>query len=172
MVSGVPGSGKTTFSERLKYFYMKHAKQYQKEAFHLISSDELREEITGNRKDLSKDELVWERFYSLPLEYIEKFKDITITVLDATHVSSKKRISVAEQYSALYDEIIIVQFAFDKKNIFEINRIRKHSIPEEVLKGFCDSFEFFTDEERQNYDCYTTSKNRYTEDFMREILGL
>ena len=170
IMSGVPGSGKTTFVEKLDFFYKKHAQSYRKDALHIVSSDNLREELLGDRRDHSNEELIWETFYNLPFKYIKDYKENTITVLDATHVIAAKRLEVAAKYRDLYDEIIIVQVSFNPRNIFEINRVRKHPIPPDVLVGFCEIFEKLSDEEIRLYNCIHVRKHQYNEALFRELL--
>lgn len=169
LLSGVPGSGKTTFAKKMEFFYRRNFPEQLQPAFNVVSSDELRVEITGERTDLSRDAEMWERFYRLPIEYLYSHHENTITVLDATHISSAKRVEIAKKYSEHYDRIVIIQFQVDKNAILEINRQRKHKIPEPVLIGFCDNFEKVTDFEIENYNVFLVWKRKYNEDLYRQI---
>ena len=172
IVSGVPGSGKTTFSEKIAFFYHRHVQDYRKNALNVVSSDILREEIAGSRQNHEHEEEVWEKFYRLPFEYLAKYTTNTITILDATHITIKKRLEVAQQYESVYDEVILVQFTFNTGSILEINKTRKHAIPHDVLVGFCECFEKLSEEEMSTYNYFIVTKNKYNESLFREILEI
>ena len=57
ILSGVPGSGKSYFSKTIKKLKNNHV--------YVVSSDELRKEITGSQSNLNEEELMWKIFYSL-----------------------------------------------------------------------------------------------------------
>ena len=73
ILSAMPGSGKSTW-----------AKKFQEEhpdAF-IVSSDEIRFELTGQTQDFSKQKEVWELFSLRIHEYANKYDDVTV-ILDA-----------------------------------------------------------------------------------------
>ena len=73
MLSARPGSGKSTW-----------AKKYQEEHPHtlIVSSDQLRFEITGQAQDFSQQHKVWELFSIRIHEYAQRYDDVTV-ILDA-----------------------------------------------------------------------------------------
>ena len=73
MLSAMPGSGKSTW-----------AKAYQEAHPHtlIVSSDEIRFELTGQTQDFSKQKEVWELFSFRIHEYAKKYDDVTV-ILDA-----------------------------------------------------------------------------------------
>ena len=81
VLSGVPGSGKSYFSNALREDKEKHV--------YIISSDQIRKDICGNQQDLSQDPLVWKIFYSLIKTYSEDKEGIVI--LDATNAKKEYR---------------------------------------------------------------------------------
>ena len=54
VLSGVPGSGKSYFSKALRKKKTGHV--------YIISSDALRDLVTGNQQNLSEDTLMWKMF--------------------------------------------------------------------------------------------------------------
>jgi tRNA uridine 5-carbamoylmethylation protein Kti12 len=73
ILSAMPGSGKSTW-----------AKNYQSEHPHtlVISSDQIRYEITGSLTDFSKQNEVWKLFSLRIHEYAKMYDDVTV-ILDA-----------------------------------------------------------------------------------------
>ena len=73
VLSAMPGSGKSTW-----------ANQYQKEHPHtlIVSSDQIRFELTGQTQDFSKQKEVWELFSLRIHEYAKMYDDVTV-ILDA-----------------------------------------------------------------------------------------
>ena len=73
MLSAMPGSGKSTW-----------AKAYREAHPHtlIVSSDEIRYELTGTTQDFSKQKEVWELFSLRIHEYAKKYDDVTV-ILDA-----------------------------------------------------------------------------------------
>lgn len=170
ILSGVPGSGKSTFAKKLEYYYNKKSSQQTESPFNIVASDDLRVELTGDRQDMSRDEDVWKLFYQRPIDYLYKHHDRTITVLDATHISVQKRLEIAERYREDYDQIYIIQFQVEKDMVLEVNRIRKYSIPEAALISYCDNLECLSEEELQRFKCRMVWRRRYGDEFFKELL--
>ena len=109
VLSGVPGSGKTYFSNALREDKEKHV--------YIISSDQIRKEICGNQQDLSQDPLVWKIFYSLIKTYSEDKEGIVI--LDATNAKKEYRLDLIKPYRKLYDEIDLI----DERYFLEVSSV-------------------------------------------------
>lgn len=73
IMSAAPGCGKSTWAHK---YQNSHPNTY------IISSDEIRFELTGQYQDFSKQTLVWETFEKRILEFSKRNEDLTI-ILDA-----------------------------------------------------------------------------------------
>ena len=142
VLSGVPGSGKSYFSNALREYKEKHV--------YIISSDQIRKDICGNQQDLSQDPLVWKIFYSLVKTYSED-KD-GIVILDATNAKKEYRLDNIKPYKELYDEIDLVCFHIEKDLVLKQNREREFPIPEDALLRLIDAFMLPDEEERAFYN--------------------
>ena len=142
VLSGVPGSGKSYFSNALRENKERHV--------YVISSDQIRKEITGDQRDLSQDELVWKIFYSLVKTYSDDQNGIVI--LDATNAKKEYRINNIKPYRDLYDEIDLVCFQIDKDLVLKQNKEREFPIPEDALLKLIDAFEVPDEEEKAFFD--------------------
>ena len=142
VLSGVPGSGKSYFSDALRKDKEKHV--------YIISSDQIRKEICGNQQDLSQDKLVWKIFYSLVKTYSED-KD-GIVILDATNAKKEYRIDNIAPYKDLYDEVDLVCFHIKKNLVLKQNKEREFPIPEDALLRLIDSFEMPGEDEETFFD--------------------
>ena len=160
VLSGVPGSGKSYFSTRLKMAVKKHV--------YIISSDELRLNILGNQQDLSEDVLIWKLFYSLVKTY-SLDKD-GIVILDATHSKKEYRLNNIAPFKKLYDQIDLVCFRLDKELVLEQNKDRENPIPKESLLKLIDQFEMPDEEERNFYDHLDIIKDHETDKIINRYL--
>lgn len=142
ILSGVPGSGKSYFSKTVKKIKNNHV--------YIVSSDQLRKEITGSQSNLSAEELMWKIFYSLAETY-SLDKD-GVVILDATHVSTELRVEKNRRFRDLYDEIILVMWNVDKQVVSNQNLQREYPIPPEALEKFFRIFELPTDKDREFFD--------------------
>ena len=149
VLSGVPGSGKSYFSDALRKDKEKHV--------YIISSDQIRKEMCGNQQDLSQDKLVWKIFYSLVKTYsIDKDG---IVILDATHSKKTYRLDNIRPFKPLFDQIDLVCFRLDKELVIEQNRERENPIPPDNLLELLNSFEMPDQEEETFYDHVDIVKN-------------
>ena len=126
ILSGVPGSGKSYFSKTVKKLKNNHV--------YIVSSDQLRKEITGSQSNLTAEDLMWKIFYSLAETY-SLDKD-GVVILDATHVSTELRVEKNRRFRDLYDEIILVMWNVDKQVVSNQNLQREYPIPPEALEKF------------------------------------
>ena len=142
VLSGVPGSGKSYFSNALRNNKEKHV--------YIISSDQIRAEICGDQRDLSQDPLVWKIFYSLVKTYSEDKNGIVI--LDATNAKKEYRVNNIKPYRNLYDQVDLVCFHIDKDLVLKQNRQREFALPEEALLKLIEAFEMPDEEEKEFFD--------------------
>ena len=150
VLSGVPGSGKSYFSETIKKVKGSHV--------YIISSDKLRSQMLGNQQDLSKDRVMWQMFYELPKVY--SLDKEGLVLLDATHIRSNKRIEIANNLKNYFDEIDLVLFNLDKDVIANQNIQREYPVPSDVLSSFLESFELPKVEENELFThIYQISSN-------------
>lgn len=131
ILSGIPGSGKSYFSKSLK--------KLKKEHVYIVSSDELREEITGSPSNLQRESLMWKIFYSLAKTF--SIDPDGIVVLDATHVTVKLRVERNKRLKKLFNQVILVTWKLDKDTIVYQNKHRDYPIPEEALQQFFEIYE-------------------------------
>lgn len=85
MMMGLPGSGKSTKAERLKETMEKVV---------LLSSDDIREELFGDRKDNDHNVQVFEELHRRAKEALKEGVDV---IYDATNINSKRRIAFLRQ---------------------------------------------------------------------------
>ena len=143
ILSAMPGSGKSTW-----------AKKYQKEHPHtlIISSDQIRYEITGQAQDFSKQKEVWELFSFRIHEYAKKYDDVTV-ILDAlTDLNMLREKYVKENPE--FDEYVLVLFPRTLEQIRFYNKQRKETsiVPDEQLEVLINKWEEPTEEIRKLFN--------------------
>ena len=142
VLSGVPGSGKSYFSNALKMDKERHV--------YVISSDQIRKDITGDQRNLTQDPLVWKIFYSLVKTYSDD-KD-GIVIMDATNAKKEYRLDNIKPFKGLYDKVDLVCFQIDKDLVLKQNKEREFPIPEEALLRLIEDFEVPDSEEETFFD--------------------
>lgn len=146
ILSAMPGSGKSTW-----------AKRYQEEHPHtlIVSSDEIRFELTGQTQDFSKQKEVWELFSLRIHEYAKKFDDVTV-ILDAlTDLNLLREKYVKENPE--YDRYELVLFPRTLEQIRYYNKQRKECsvVPDEQLELLIKKWEEPSDEVIKLFDAVT-----------------
>lgn len=119
---GLPGSGKTT---ALKPFAEEHSYTY-------ISPDAIREELTGNAADQSKNREVWQEAYRRTTEALQKGETV---VFDATFAKSNERkdfIGFVRENGA--SKVQGVFAAVPLEIAGERNRTRDRVVPEHAME--------------------------------------
>ena len=132
MLSAMPGSGKSTW-----------AKKYQEEHPHtlIVSSDEIRYEVTGQTQDFSKQGKVWELFSLRTHEYAEKYDDVTV-ILDALNDLNSLREKYVKE-NPEFDRYELVLFPRTLEQIKFYNKQREDSsvVPDDQLDMLVNKWE-------------------------------
>ena len=160
VLSGVPGSGKSYFSNAIK--------AEKSKGVYVISSDQLRYELLGNQRDLSQDDKVWKRFYELVKEY--GCKKNALVILDSTNAKKIYRLDNLKPFRDLYDEIDVVVFQLDKETVLRQNKERENPIPEDALLRLIDEFELPDEEEKAFFDHIDTIKSHHIKQIIKRYL--
>ena len=132
VLSAPPGSGKSTWA---KLYQDNHNDVY------IISSDQIRKELTGQSQDFSRQKEVWEIFERRIHEYALKGDNVTV-ILDALCDLN----SLREKYvkdNPEYDKYVLVLFPHTLSEIKRYNQNRELSqiVPEEALISLYNKFE-------------------------------
>ena len=132
MLSAMPGSGKSTW-----------AKKYQEEHPHtlIVSSDEIRYEVTGQTQDFSKQGKVWELFSLRIHECAEKYDDVTV-ILDALNDLNSLREKYVKE-NPEFDRYELVLFPRTLEQIKFYNKQRDDSsvVPDDQLDMLVNKWE-------------------------------
>ena len=132
ILSAMPGSGKSTW-----------AKNYQEEHPHtlIVSSDQIRYEITGQMQDFSKQKEVWELFSLRIHEYAKKYDDVTV-ILDALNDLNCLREKYVKE-NPEFDKYELVVFPRTIEEIRYWNKQRKECsiVPDDQLEILVNKWE-------------------------------
>ena len=143
ILSAPPGSGKSSW-----------ARNYQKEHenTYIISSDEIRYELTNQKQDFSKQKEVWEIFSRRIHEYALKGDDINI-ILDALCDLNCLREKYVKE-NPEYDKYILVLFPHKFEDIKKLNRQRPKDqiVPDDALLALYQKFEEPNEEIKKLFD--------------------
>lgn len=133
MMSAVPAAGKTTWAK--KY-------QAEHENVYIISSDDIRIEITGgDYHDQSKQKQVWETFERRIHEYANKSENVTV-ILDALNDINEVRykyLSTTPEYDKKV--LVLLPTTLDKSQELNSQRSWSNRVPEDVLVTLVNKFE-------------------------------
>ena len=132
VLSAMPGSGKSTW-----------AKKYQEEHPHtfIVSSDEIRFELTGTTQDFSKQKEVWELF-SLRIHEFAKLDENAVVILDALNDLNLLRKKYVED-NPEFDKYILVLFPRTPEQIRYYNKQRNDCsiVPDDQLEMLINKWE-------------------------------
>lgn len=155
ILSGVPGSGKSFFSHMLRDY--KHGGHV-----YIVSSDSLRDLVTGSQQNLTEENLVWKMFFDLARVYAKDPNGIV--VLDSTNAERKYRLQAGEALRGLFETIDLISFHMKPETIYRQNLDREWPIPVEVLSHYIETFEFPTPEDYAFFDhVYIVEKRDFSE---------
>lgn len=139
----MPGSGKSTW-----------AKKYQEEHPHtlIVSSDQIRYEITGSMQDFSRQKEVWELFSLRIHEYAKRYDDVTV-ILDALNDLNCLREKYVKE-NPEFDRYELVVFPRTTEEIRYWNKQRKECsvVPEDQLEVLIKKWENPSEEVKKLFD--------------------
>ena len=116
---GIPGSGKSYKAREL---------QQQNPNSIILSSDDIRKEILGDKEDQSNNELIFKTIRERTRQALNKDIDV---IFDATNISAKRRISFIKQFPR--HEAICVFMYTNIDDCFKYNSKRKRKVPRLVI---------------------------------------
>lgn len=116
---GLSGSGKSTLADELHYGGKV-----------IVSSDAIREELTGKVEDQSKNNEVFEIFHQRIRKNLEEGKSV---IADATNLMIKSRLAILNTTHGLDVEKICIILAKPFELCWEHNMKREYPVPESVL---------------------------------------
>ena len=128
MLIGLPGSGKSTVAETYKAL-----------GYHIHSSDEIREELSGDVNNQNINGLV---FQTLHKRIMEDLSNGISCVYDATNISYKRRMSfLQEVHKKIFCWKKAVVVATPDEVCLQQNEGRERTVPEEVLERMYRHFD-------------------------------
>lgn len=127
MLVGLPGSGKSTY-----------IKKHFNTNLHVHSSDDIREELTGNAEDQTVNAKVFELLHK---RVHEDLKNGISCVYDATNISWKKRKAFLESLKNIDCWKICHIIATPYEVCLEQNKQRDRVVPEHVIKRMYMNFD-------------------------------
>lgn len=125
MLSGLPGSGKSTYAEKLK-----------EEGVIIHSSDNIREEL-GNVNDQSKNTEVFEILHKRIKNDLQDGKSVAY---DATNINRKRRVSFLQELKNIPCNKTCVLVATPFEECLKQNNNRDRKVPEEVIWNMYKNF--------------------------------
>lgn len=126
VMMGPAGSGKSTFA----------AANFTKSE--IVSSDDLRHEITGDATDQSANEDVFARFHAC---ISERLKASKLTVADATNVTGHARKRLYDIAAKYTKPVVILMMTTTPEQCLQRNANRTRKVPEDVILKHCRQFE-------------------------------
>ncbi len=142
VMSALPGSGKTTWANQ---YFNTHPNTF------ILSSDEIRFEVTNSYSDFSKQKKVW-RIINRRLKKLMKAKDATI-IVDALNDTNEIRLNYVKDFPN-FDKYVLVFMNKAKSQIeyFNMKRPKNRWVPKDALMKLYDRFENISDEVRKKYN--------------------
>lgn len=128
MMVGIPGSGK---SQEAKIIAKEHNAT-------IHASDELREELFGDRKHQSDNGLLFNELHKRIKQDLNTGKNV---IYDATNVNSKRRMSFLKSLKAIQCEKIAIIMATPFVVCLENNENRCGTVPNEVIEHMYKNFQ-------------------------------
>ena len=147
---GLSGSGKSTIAKKIANDNPNTV---------IVSSDNIREEITGDYEDQKHNEEVFKVFHDRIRKNLENKKNV---IVDATNLTIKSRRAILSKVNGLNINKICVIIPKPFEKCKEDNLHREHPVPEEVLDKQIRRFQISFMEEGWDEICiYDISKEGY-----------
>ncbi len=145
LLSAVAGAGKSTWAEM---YQLTHKNVF------IVSSDEIRKEVTGEYQNFTKEDEVWNRYYEYINMYAANNKDVTV-IADSTNLKNEYRKRFLRLVKG-FDRKVLVVLKKPLEVILKqnIQRDKNKIVPEDVVISMYKSFEEPSDEIIDWFDEY------------------
>ena len=121
MLVGIPASGKSSFAASEDAVW--------------LSSDNLREELLGDRQDQTQHAFIFAEMLNRTRQYLKEGKEV---IYDATNLSKKRRKNLLSQIKATEKECIV--FVCELEEILQRDKQREFSVGEETILRMIKQF--------------------------------
>ncbi|MDD4153983.1 MAG: ATP-binding protein [Bacilli bacterium] len=140
IMSGIPGSGKTTYALGVKSAL---------EKVEIISSDEVRRQVTGRVDDGSQESLVWQEFEN---QIKQAAQQSDIVVADSTALTNALRMKWHQAFRSFFDKIELVYLNMPFSVCWERNINRERKVPLNPMAGMFKLLEEPNEEVNNSFD--------------------
>ena len=132
-LSAIAGAGKSTYAKHYKI-------NHKNENVFVVSSDEIRKELTGVYSNLNYEKDVWNIYFKRINTLRDSNVDCTI-IADSTNIKNIYRQELGELDG--FDKKTLVVISKELPMILERNRLRDHSkyVPEHAIKEMWEMWE-------------------------------
>ena len=143
-LSAVAGAGKSCFAKHYKI-------NHKDENVFIVSSDEIRKELTGVYSNLNYEKEVWDIYFKRINILRDSNENCTI-IADSTNVLNKFRKILGELPG--FDKKTLVLITKELPVILERNRLRDHAkyVPENAIKTMYKMWEDVDEENKKLFD--------------------
>ena len=163
VLSAVAGCGKSTWS---KMYTMRH--RHVK----VVSSDEIRKEVTGAYQNLTMEDKVWATIFERVNQYALEGHDDEIVILDATNLKNAYRQNALDKCGHNFGRKVLIILKKPLDLILEQNKMRTPDkiVPEEVVKSMYASMEEPTEELLKGFDEYCVYYKTFEYDKFKDFI--
>lgn len=146
ILSGIPGSGKTTIALGLKAVLGK---------VKVVSSDEIRQKITGKVDDGNQEKLVWETYEK---EVIASASTHSIVVADSTALTNELRMKWYNIFRPHFAQIELIYLDIPFEVCWQRNMNRTRNVPLNPMAGMFKLMELPDEEVLKCFDSIISIK--------------
>ena len=146
-LSAIAGAGKSTFA---KHYKINHSD----EKVFIVSSDEIRKELTGVYSNLDYEDEVW-KIYFRKINILRDSNDNVTIIADSTNILNKFRQMLGNIEGFDFKELVVI--TKDLPLILERNRERDHAkyVPEHAIKKMWENWEDVDEKTTKMFDKIT-----------------
>lgn len=145
LLSALPGAGKSTWAEQYRLTHKN---------VHVVSSDRIRLELTGEVQNFTKEKEVWAKFMNDILFYRDYSDDVTV-IADSTAINNNYRLIYARGVTG-FDKMVLLIIKKPIEIILRQNKMRVKDliVPENIILNMKDSWEEPSEEVVSYFDEY------------------
>ena len=140
ILSGIPGSGKTTYALGVKSVLPK---------VEVISSDEVRRQVTGRADNGTQEAVVWQEFEA---QIKKAAQNNDIVIADSTALTNALRMKWFRAFRSVFDKIELVYLNIPFSVCWERNLARERKVPLNPMAGMFKLLEEPNEEVNNSFD--------------------